>query len=108
MRRSYRGARRRRYSWPIDVRPPIVALLLCVLLLGSAAPALARRDAGAVTVTVTAGRPTENAFTLSRATVPVGTVVFDVVNRGRRAHAFSIAGKKTPLLAPGRSATLTV
>ena len=48
-------------------------------------------------------------FTLSRKTVPVGsTVVFKVVNRGKIGHDFKIAGKKTKLLAPGKSTTLTV
>ena len=59
-----------------------------------------------VTVTVVAK---DFSFTLSRKTVPVGsTVVFKVVNRGKIGHDFKIAGKKTKLLAPGKSATLTV
>ncbi len=47
-------------------------------------------------------------FSLSRKTVPAGRVRFTVVNRGRTAHDFWIAGKKTPLLRPGRSAVLVV
>jgi plastocyanin len=56
-------------------------------------------------VTVTA---TEFKFTLSRRSAPTGTVIFTVTNKGKIAHDFKIAGKKTPLLSPGRSATLRV
>ena len=47
-------------------------------------------------------------YALSRSGVPVGKVRFTVVNRGGVAHDFSIGGHRTPLLKPGRSATLTV
>ncbi len=51
----------------------------------------------------------EWAFTLSRRTVPVGsTVAFKVTNKGKIGHNFVIAGKKTKLLAPGKSQTITV
>jgi len=51
----------------------------------------------------------EWSFTLSRRTVPVGsTVAFKVTNRGKIGHNFVIAGKKTKLLAPGKSQTITV
>jgi len=56
-------------------------------------------------VTVTA---TDSKFTLSRRSVPVGTVIFTVTNKGKVSHDFKIAGKKTPLLSPGHSATLRV
>src|SRR5258705_13334906 len=72
----------------------------------SAAPASGTLQRSAVTtVKVTA---TEFKFKLSRTTVPVGTVVFQVVNRGKIKHDFKIAGKKTPLIRPGKSATLKV
>jgi plastocyanin len=86
-------------------------LLLFLVLLFAApavAPALAARRAGAVTVLVTAGKPSEGDFELSVSAVPLGGVVFKIVNRGRRAHAFAIAGKRTAPIAPGRSASLTV
>jgi plastocyanin len=47
----------------------------------------------------------DSTFTLSTSGVPVGTVVFTVTNRGKRAHNFKIAGRTTRLLGPGRSAT---
>ena len=56
-------------------------------------------------VTVTA---TDSKFTLSRRSAPTGTVIFTVTNKGKISHDFKIAGKKTPLLSPGHSATLRV
>ena len=56
-------------------------------------------------VTVTA---TDSKFTLSKRSVPTGTVIFTVTNKGKISHDFKIAGKKTPLLSPGHSATLRV
>ena len=58
-----------------------------------------------VTVRVTAS---DFKFVLSKKSVPVGTVVFKVTNKGKIGHNFKIAGKKTPLLGPGKSATLKV
>jgi uncharacterized cupredoxin-like copper-binding protein len=65
------------------------------------------KSSGAATrVTVTAS---EFAFALSRGSIAApGTVVFRVVNRGKIGHDFKIAGKKTRLLAPGTSQTVTV
>lgn len=72
-------------------------------------PAGARTThASATTVTVTAGKPSEFRFTLSTKTVPKGSVTFKVTNKGSITHDFTINGKKTPNLAPGKSATLTV
>jgi nitrite reductase (NO-forming) len=71
-----------------------------------AAPALgARTHAAATSVTVTA---TEFKFKLSKASVPHGSVTFTVMNKGKVSHDFKIGGKKTALLKPGGSATLTV
>ena len=60
------------------------------------------------TVTVTAGKPSELRFTLSKTSVAKGAVTFKVANKGKSSHDFKIAGKKTKLLAPGKSATLSV
>jgi uncharacterized cupredoxin-like copper-binding protein len=62
----------------------------------------------AVVVRVEAGTPTEYAFVLSAKTVKHGRVAFVIVNRGARPHDFKIAGKRSALLAPGRSTRLTV
>ena len=72
---------------------------------GGASPAGA--DAGDATTRVRV-IATDFKFTLSRRTVPTGTVIFTVVNRGKIAHDFRIAGKKTRILAPGKSQVLRV
>jgi uncharacterized cupredoxin-like copper-binding protein len=51
---------------------------------------------------------TDTKFTLSKHSAPTGTVIFAVTNKGTKRHDFKIAGKKTPLLAPGHSARLRV
>lgn len=74
-------------------------------------------------ITVTAGRPSELAFKLSKtSSIPVGTVTFKVTNMGVAYHNFKICtipvpsavgarnsciGKSTPTLKHGQSATLT-
>jgi uncharacterized cupredoxin-like copper-binding protein len=59
-----------------------------------------------VTINVTAN---EWSFKLSKRSVPVGTTVtFKVTNKGKIGHNFVIAGKKTPILNPGKSASITV
>lgn len=88
-----------------------VAVLATALGLGSygafGAPS-APTATTATTVNVTAGRPSEFRFTLSKKTVARGVVTFRVTNRGKVAHDFKIGNKKTRMLAPGRSQTLRV
>ena len=86
------------------IRLTLAAVLAAVGIV--AAPALgARTHAVATSVTVTA---TEFHFKLSKTSVPHGTVTFTVVNKGKLPHDFKIAGKKTPTIAPGKSAKLKV
>jgi plastocyanin len=47
-------------------------------------------------------------FVLSVRSVHVGTVTFRLVNRGRVAHDFKIAGKKSSMIAPGKHGLLRV
>ena len=47
-------------------------------------------------------------FRLSAKSAHRGTVVFRVVNHGKLAHDFKIAGRKTPIIKPGKSAVLRV
>jgi uncharacterized cupredoxin-like copper-binding protein len=71
----------------------------------------------ATTVSVTAGKPSEFRFELSKKSMPIGAVTFKVVNKGHLPHDFKICtkggtantctGKTTKLLSPGQSATLT-
>jgi uncharacterized cupredoxin-like copper-binding protein len=59
-------------------------------------------------VNVTAGKPAEFRFTLSKKTVAKGTVNFLVINKGALPHDFKINGHKTKLLSPGQAQTLKV
>jgi uncharacterized cupredoxin-like copper-binding protein len=71
-----------------------------------AVPALASpARATATSVKVTA---TEFKFALSTKSATHGSVTFTLVNKGKLAHDFKIAGKKTAQIAPGKSAKLTV
>src|SRR3979411_2147078 len=76
----------------------LVASLLAVV------PALGNR---AATTTVSV-RAAEYNVVLSKEAGPRGTVIFKVTNKGATVHDFKINGKKTPLLQPGKSATLKV
>jgi plastocyanin len=77
-----------------------------VLFFALAVPALAGgTHATATAVTVTA---TEFHFKLSKTSVAHGAVTFTIVNKGKLAHDFKIGGKKTALVAPGKTAKLTV
>jgi uncharacterized cupredoxin-like copper-binding protein len=69
---------------------------------GAALAAPAHKTA---TVTVTA---TEFKFKLSPNSAKAGSVTFNIVNKGHLGHDFAIAGKKSAMIAPGKSAKLTV
>jgi plastocyanin len=73
--------------------------------LSAASPPVPGTGTTSAAVTVTA---TEFKFRLSKPSVPHGNVVFTVVNTGKIAHDFSISGKTTPLVSPGKSTKLTV
>src|SRR6476661_1325923 len=84
-------------------------------LVAACAPLLWTLPAGAqgssvraTTVTVTAGKPSEFHFTLSKKTFVHGTVTFKVTNSGALPHDFQINGHKTKLLSPGQAQTLKV
>ncbi len=81
------------------------AALVAPLLLGSASLAGRTAAAGSVTVTVTAR---DYSFKLSTKSAPVGKVTFSVKNTGKHDHDFKVAGKKTPVVKPGKSAKLVV
>ena len=86
-------------------RPVLLAAsILIVIALG----AIAMTAAAATSVSVTAGKPQELRFTLSKKTVSPGSVTFRVKNSGSVAHDFKINGKRTKLLKRGRTTTLTV
>src|SRR6476619_5224919 len=83
-----------------------VILAALVAVLAVTPMAVARMHAAAAT-TVTV-KASEFKFVLSKKTAPHGVVIFKVTNKGHIAHDFKIAGKKTPMLKPGKSATLKV
>lgn len=91
-----------------------VLVLVALAAVGIAAGAVlapggsASSSAAAATTTKVTVTATEFKFKLSRTNVPTGTVIFTVVNNGKIAHDFKIAGKKTPTLSPGKSFKLTV
>jgi uncharacterized cupredoxin-like copper-binding protein len=72
----------------------------------SMAQAAVKAHPAAATITVAAS---EYKFKLSATSLKApGSVTFKVTNKGHVPHDFSINKKKTPLLSPGKSATLTV
>jgi uncharacterized cupredoxin-like copper-binding protein len=92
-------------------RPIIVAAALAAALAGAAlAGVVAHKSATVKTITVT-----EKEFRIGLSTKKgaVGPVRFVVKNAGKYPHALAISGpgvrlKKTALIKPGKSATLTV
>jgi uncharacterized cupredoxin-like copper-binding protein len=82
----------------------VLAALVAVLAVTPLAVAQTHA-AAATTVTVKAS---EFKFVLSTKTARHGVTIFKVTNKGKTAHDFKIAGKKTAKLGPGKSATLRV
>ena len=68
----------------------------------------ASAGSSATVVSVTAGKPSELKFTVSKKTLASGRVTFKVTNKGTLEHDFKIAGKVTPKLKPGKTVSLTV
>ena len=84
----------------------VVVVIGLLATLASALPVIAGPSASeATTVAV---KMTDLKFALSKRSVAKGVVTFRVTNAGRLPHDFKIAGKKTPILAAGKSATLKV
>ena len=81
----------------------LVALAAAVSAFGGSA-----QQTATTTVAVTAGKPSEFRFTLSKKTILKGTGVFKVTNKGKINHDFKIAGKKTPTVTAGKVSTLKV
>jgi len=92
------------------MRVALLGVVAAVAMMAWALPATAHQSRANATVTVSAGSASSPfVFKLSTTTVKHGTVTFAVKNTGvGLSHDFKINGKKTPLLAPGKSATLTV
>jgi uncharacterized cupredoxin-like copper-binding protein len=96
----------------VFVTSGVVAALLAVALVFTVSAFGRPAQAQKTNVSLTAGKPSEFRFTPAAKTVTKGvlalTVTFVVTNRGTVAHDFKIAGKKTLLIQPGKSRTLSV
>jgi uncharacterized cupredoxin-like copper-binding protein len=87
----------------------VISLVVATGALVSALPALAAPGAAkATTIVVTAGKPSEYKFKLSKLSAPKGVVNFKVTNVGIVPHDFKILGKKTRVLSPGKAQTISV
>ena len=98
-------------------------LISACLALGAlvAVPAAVAKPALITTINVTAGKPSEFHFILSKSSAKRGIITFKVVNKGLIPHDFkfctkavtnlsanSCTGRGTKTLSPGQSATLRV
>ena len=83
-----------------------VVLAAFVAVLAVTPLAVARTQASTSTTVKVAA--SEYKFKLSTKTAHHGIVIFKVTNKGHIKHDFKIAGKKTPKISPGKSATLKV
>ena len=93
----------------IRFRVATLGVAAAVATLAWALPATAHHSrALPSTITVTAGKPSEFHFVLSGSKAKSGIVIFKVTNKGKLQHDFSIGGRKTKLLSPGKSDTLRV
>lgn len=81
------------------------ALALVALIAAVSAVAAPARSAATTTVSVAM---TEFKFVLSKRTVPKGTVVFKLANRGKLDHDLKIVGKRSPVIKPGKTGTFRV
>jgi len=88
--------------------PLLTAPVLAVLAVGVFAGVGSASSSSSATTTKIVVAASEFKFVLTKKTVPHGTVVFVVKNKGNVAHDFKIHGKKTPLITPGASKTLKV
>jgi uncharacterized cupredoxin-like copper-binding protein len=82
------------------------AFLAVPALAAAAAIALPIATAGSSTSVKVTGK--EYKFKLQPPTVSHGKVTFKFTNKGKLAHDFKIDGKKTKILQPGKSATITL
>lgn len=89
-------------------RKGLIAILGSTVVVLAVALPVASGASRATSVNVTAGKPAELRFTLSKKSAAKGAVTFKVVNKGVLEHDFKIAGKVTKKLNAGQSATLKV
>ena len=86
----------------------LATLALAGVLAGVFLPAGAAGTNTADATTRVTVKASEFKYVFSKKSVPTGTVIFTVINKGQISHDFKIGGKKTKTLLPGKSAKLTV
>ena len=86
----------------------LAALALAGVFAGVFLPAGDAAPTAADATTRVTVKASEFKYVFSRKSVPTGTVIFTVVNKGKISHDFKIAGKKTKILGPGKSQVLRV
>jgi uncharacterized cupredoxin-like copper-binding protein len=86
----------------------LAALTLAGVLAGVFLPAGEASTKAADATTKVTVKASEFKYVFSKRSVPTGTVIFTVINKGKISHDFKIGNKKTPTLLPGKSAKLTV
>ena len=86
----------------------LIAILAGMAVALAIALPVATGASNATVVSVTAGKPSELKFTLSKKASAKGVVTFRVTNKGALEHDFKIDGKVTKKLKPGTTATLRV
>lgn len=87
----------------------VAAAGACLALAAPLTALAAGAGTTAATVTsvkVTAGKPTEFHFILSKSSVSKGVVTFTVTNKGKLEHDFKIGGRTTKKIKPGKTNTL--
>jgi len=86
----------------------VAAVVIAALTPAGVASAATAAPARAAATTISVSGK-EFSFHLSKTSIPKpGTVTFRFRNAGTMEHDFSIGGKKTPLIRPGKTAKLTV
>jgi uncharacterized cupredoxin-like copper-binding protein len=91
------------------VKRRILVLLVGVAVLAVAVPiALATRPFAHAASTTIGVSGKEFKFRLSASSARHGTITFRFTNKGTLKHDFKIDGKKTPVIARGKSATISV
>ena len=85
----------------------VMLVMATAVLVGGAASASAAVQTPVLLKTVTV-KASEFKFTLSSKSAKRGIVIFKVTNVGKVSHDFSINGRKTKMISPGKSDTLRV
>ena len=79
----------------------LATLALAGVLAGVFLPAGAAGTKAADATTRVTVKASEFKYVFSKKSVPTGTVIFTVINKGKISHDFKIGGKKTKTLLPG-------